>query len=124
MGHTLLMGRRTYESVGRPLSGRRTIVVASRPITGVEIVSVPEEALVMLAPTETLFVTGGARLFEEFLPRADFLYLTRVDLAPEGDTFFPPFEHLLTGPYRLLQREEHAGFTFEDYEREVAEAGE
>lgn len=119
MGHTLLMGRRTYESIGRPLSGRRAIVVASRPIAGVDVVSTPDDAVRMVAPSGTLFVIGGVRLFERFLPSAELLYLTRVDLIPEGDTCFPPFEHLLEGSYRLVWREEHPGFTFEDYERKT-----
>jgi dihydrofolate reductase len=115
MGHTLLMGRRTYEAIGRPLDGRRVLVLSSRPVPGVETFTSPASALSALNADELLFITGGVLLFKEFLERSDLLHLTRIDAEPEGDTRFPPYEHLLGTHFRLTAREAHPGFTFEDY---------
>lgn len=116
-GHAVLMGRRTYEAIGGLLQGRRNVVLTSHPIHGVETHNSVDAALRALTNQYLVFVIGGASLFEIFLPRADFLYLTPVDQSPDGDTFFPPYEHLLTTTFHLTGVEQHPGFRFEDYER-------
>lgn len=92
LGHTVIMGRRTFESIGKPLPGRRNIVVSRNKnwfAEGCEVFVSLDTALDSCAPKEQIFVIGGASLFGEALPNADRLYVTEVDAAPEGDTFFP-----------------------------------
>ncbi len=115
MGHAVLMGRRTYESLGRPLPGRRMLVVTSSPVAGVECFPTPDAALQAAAEEPWVFVIGGAALFQTFLNRCDALYLTFVDQDPEGDVLFPPYDHLLGTRYLLSSREDHDGYTFADY---------
>lgn len=109
-GHHVIMGRRTWESQnGRPLPKRVNVVVTSRSnydAPGAELVSSLDEALELArAAGETeAFVIGGCRLYEEALPRADRLYLTRVHARPEGDTHFPGFD---PANWRELERVEH-----------------
>ncbi len=117
LGHAVLMGRRTWESLGRPLPGRRNVVVSSREVPGVESYRTVEEALGALAGAERVFVIGGAALYERVLACADELYLTLVDQEPEGDTRFPPYEELLRTGYRLAGREDREGYHFVDYIR-------
>ena len=91
MGHPIIMGRKTFQSIGRPLPGRQNIVVSRNTgftATGVEIVHSIDEAIALTAG-EDAFVIGGATLYIEALPRANKLYMTEVDAMPEGDTFFP-----------------------------------
>jgi len=90
MGHVLVMGRRTYESIGRPLPGRRTVVLSRSGFAapGVTVVD-GWEALRGIDPGSTLFLAGGAQLYAEALPACAELLLTHVDLAPEADAFFP-----------------------------------
>src|SRR5476651_2385608 len=93
MGHTLLMGRKTYGDVGKPLPGRKTIVLSRQGGTfeGAETLTDWRK----LDPKRIqgdLFVAGGAEIFAQMLPYCSDLYLTVVQQKPEGDTFFPPFE--------------------------------
>jgi len=90
MGQALLMGRKTYESIGRPLPGRTTIVLSRSGFTapGVLVARDWQEAA-RLAPDLKLFLAGGAALYAEALPWCSELLLTHVDLAPEADAFFP-----------------------------------
>ncbi len=91
MGHPIIMGRKTFESIGRPLPGRQNIVVSRNTgftATGVEVTHSIDEAIALTAGADA-FVIGGATLYIEALPRADKLYVTEVDATPEGDTFFP-----------------------------------
>lgn len=116
-GHTVLMGRRTFESIGRPLPNRRNVVVSSSPQQGVETYTTVPEALEALKDEERVFVIGGGQLYACLLDSADELYLTLVDKDVEGDTFFPPYEHLLETRFREAAREEHEGYAFVDYAR-------
>ena len=116
-GHAVLMGRRTYESIGRPLPHRRNIVLTSRPIPGVETHATVEMALAAVQGEERVFVIGGGQLYAALLEKADELYLTLVHQEVEADTFFPPYEHLLAGTFHEVAREQHDGFTFVDYVR-------
>ena len=91
MDHPIIMGRKTFESIGRPLPGRQNLVVSRNTgftATGVEVVHSIDDAIALTAGADT-FVIGGATLYIEALPRADKLYVTEIDATPEGDTFFP-----------------------------------
>jgi dihydrofolate reductase len=95
LGHVLVMGRRTYESIGRPLPGRTTVVLTRQPgwSAGADEVVVAHDLDTALERAGTLgdevFVVGGAEVYAAALGRADRLLLTFVDLAPEGDATFP-----------------------------------
>ena len=96
MGTPMIMGRATYDSIGRPLPGRTNIVVSRNPSfspAGVVAVSTPGEALVValreVDEGEDISVIGGGQIYRQFLPMAGRLELTMVDDAPEGDTTFP-----------------------------------
>lgn len=95
-GHPILMGRKTWESIGRPLPGRLNLVLTRDPAfqaEGVEVVRSPEEALEKTGDRPWLFVIGGEHVYGAFLPRAERLYLTRVDAETEGgDAFFPEWD--------------------------------
>ncbi|HEY0094211.1 MAG TPA: dihydrofolate reductase [Archangium sp.] len=122
MGHTLLMGRKTYESIGRPLPGRTMLVVTRQQgwaPEGIEVAHSLEEALAR-ARGDEVFLAGGAQLYEQAMDRVGRLYLTRIDREYEGDTFFPEVE--LSG-WRLVAEEHHPAtaaeppFSFLTYER-------
>ncbi|KQP62471.1 diacylglycerol kinase [Methylobacterium sp. Leaf111] len=124
MGKPLLMGRKTFASIGRPLPGRRTIVLTRDPAFAVPEVAVAQDwagALAAAEGADELMVAGGGEIYALALPHADRIHLTEVDLAPEGDTVFPPFDRAL---YRETRREAHppgehdaCGFSFVDLER-------
>lgn len=92
MGHPVIMGRKTWESIGRPLPGRRNIVVSRNTelqLTGAEVVNSLDAALASLSEFPRVFVIGGEQLFTQAFPKADRLYITEIDLDVEGgDTFF------------------------------------
>ncbi len=90
-GHAVIMGRKTYDSIGRPLPKRHNIVITrqSIEIEGCSVVHTLEEALSLLNPDEESFIIGGAQIYELALPLADRLYLTRVGGQFQGDTYFP-----------------------------------
>jgi dihydrofolate reductase len=92
MGHSVIMGRKTWESIGRPLPGRRNIIVsrnANYEATGGELVGSLDEALKSLSEFPRVFVIGGEQLFTQAFPKADRLYITEIDMDIEGgDTFF------------------------------------
>jgi len=92
MGFPVIMGRKTWESIGRPLPGRRNIVVsrnASLTLTGAEVAGSLDEALNRLSDTPRVFVIGGEQLFTQAFAKADQLYITEIDMEVDGgDTFF------------------------------------
>lgn len=92
MGHPVIMGRKTWDSIGRPLPGRRNIVVSRNQdlqLTGAELVHSLDEALNSLGEFSRVFVIGGEQLFKQAFDKADQLYITEIDLDIEdGDTFF------------------------------------
>ncbi|QSR42330.1 type 3 dihydrofolate reductase [Aeromonas dhakensis] len=109
LGKPVLMGRKTFESIGRPLPGRRNLVISRNPdyrADGVEVIDSVDAALALLAGSDVteLMVIGGGHLYGQLLPRADRLYLTRIDLAVEGDTRFPAFDE---GGWSCIERESH-----------------
>jgi len=95
MGHHVIMGRRTWEEVGRPLPGRTNIVISrSAAFTAEGAVAVPslDEALKSAKGDDEAFIVGGALIYELALPVADRMYLTLIDQEFDADTFFPPFD--------------------------------
>jgi dihydrofolate reductase len=116
MGHTMVMGRKTYDSIGRALPGRRTIVITRQQgwhAPSVEVAHSLPEALALAGPAD-VFVIGGSEVYREAMPYADQMLLTEIKQAPEGDTFFPAFA---PEDWRETAREPHAGYTFVTYER-------
>lgn len=124
MGGTVVMGRKTFESIGRPLPGRTNVVVTRRgdfAHEGVEVVHSLEEAL---RKYPDAIIIGGAEIYREALPFADRLYLTRIHASYEGDTRFPDWD---TGEWTLMSTERHEHgenfphpFEFLVYERKQA----
>lgn len=95
MGHPIIMGRKTYESIGRPLPGRENIVITRNPefkAEGVTIVHSLEEAVKRKDPKEELFIIGGAEIYKSALPQVDKLYITRIEKDFDGDVFFPEID--------------------------------
>ncbi|MBH0026630.1 type 3 dihydrofolate reductase [Pseudoalteromonas sp. SWN29] len=93
-GKPVIMGRKTFESIGRPLPGRRNIIITrNREYTaqGIEVVTTPEAALELVCAVEEVMIIGGGNIYEQFLPKAERLYLTFIDLDIKGDTQFPDY---------------------------------
>jgi len=116
-GHPVLMGRGTCETLSTPLTKRRNVVLSSHSIDGVETYSTIAGAFDALRNEGDVYVIGGGRIFAQLLTSASELRLTIVERKVEGDTFFPPYEHLVGSAFRLVNREQHEGFSFEDYVR-------
>jgi len=126
MGHCLLMGRKTWESIGRPLPGRTSIVItrnARFEAPGAVVVGDFDAALAEARSRDDdeAFVFGGAAIYALALPRADRLYLTRVRASPAGDAWFPEYDE---SEWSLVSRQDHpaderheVAFSFEEYER-------
>ncbi|SDO42220.1 type 3 dihydrofolate reductase [Alkalicoccus daliensis] len=92
MGKTVVMGRKTYESIGKPLPGRKNVVLTSNKEfyeEGIYAVHEPEEIRAMASEEEELVIMGGAALYEIFMEDASRLYITHIDASFEGDTYFP-----------------------------------
>lgn len=107
MSKPIIMGRKTYDSIGRPLPGRQNIVISRNQglaIDGCDVVGSIEEALELVSDVEEVMVIGGGFLYSQMILNADKLYLTFIDLEVEGDTHFPEFEHL---NLREVGRESH-----------------
>ncbi|MDR3428696.1 dihydrofolate reductase [Silvimonas sp.] len=106
LGRPILMGRKTWDSLGRPLPGRRNLVVTRQTdwqAAGAEAYPSIEAALAACPDVESVFVIGGGEIYRQALAIADVLYLTEVALAPQGDAFFPEFDRAVWQP---AQREE------------------
>jgi len=124
MGHVLLMGRTTYDSIGRPLPGRTTVVLTRQADWSAPGVRVAHDLESALALTRTLdgevFVVGGAQLYTATLPIADRLVLTRVEQSPPGDTFFP---HVDWSVWQEVSSRPYAGFSIDTYDRVYSAPG-
>jgi dihydrofolate reductase len=95
MGAPILMGRKTYESIGRPLPGRTNIIISRNPTysqPGCLVFNDIDKALASCGDVEEVFVIGGSDFYKSMLPVADTLYLTQIDQEFPGDTFFPEFD--------------------------------
>ena len=122
-GHPVIMGRKTYESLGRPLPNRTNVVISRTPreIEGCTVVNSLEEAIALFPKEEEVFIIGGAQIYALALDIADKFYLTRVGHSYEGDTSFPEWD---ASQWQLLNKESFERgekypypFTFEEYIR-------
>ncbi len=108
MGHHLVMGRKTFDSIGRPLPGRTTVVITRRPDFAPEGVlvarSIPE-ALRLAAGDPEIFIAGGEQIYRQTLPLSGRIYLTRIEKEFAGDTCFPEFDE---SEWRLVADQPHA----------------
>ncbi len=106
LGKPVVMGRNTFESIGRPLPGRLNVIITRNRnyfAEGITCVPSPEAALELLRDQAEIMVIGGATIYQQFLPRADQLFLTFIDLDTEGDTWFPDYQAL--GQWQELERQ-------------------
>ncbi len=95
MGHHIVMGRKTYESIGKPLPGRTTVIVtrdANYRMEGCLTANSLEAAVAICGDDPEIFFVGGAEMYAQVLPRADRLYLTEIQAEYEGDAWFPSFD--------------------------------
>jgi len=104
-GHVILMGRKTFESIGKPLPNRTTILLSRSQFSypGVQTIS-SLEALSPLVANRQVFICGGAQIYEQVLPLCSDLYLTLVKRVVDGDAFFPPFEDQFEKVVEILER--------------------
>lgn len=124
MGKPIVMGRLTHESIGRALPGRRNVILSRQDdflADGCDVVASVEEALELLRDEEEVMIIGGGNIYEQFLPMAQTIYLTRVDADLQGDTFFP---ELRAEDWELIGRDEYpandereTGFVIEELQR-------
>lgn len=93
-GNVVIMGRRSYEEIGKPLPNRTTIVISStQNYDGENCMTAKSVAeAIEMAGERDIYISGGARVYEEALPLVEKMYITEVDLEVEGDTYFPPFD--------------------------------
>ena len=122
-GHPVIMGRKTWESLGRPLPNRTNVVITRQELAleGCTVVHSLAEALALFPAEEEVFIIGGAQIYAEAMPLADRFYLTRVGHAYAGDTLFPAWEER---DWQLVASESFPcgadypyPFVFERYER-------
>lgn len=121
LNNPIIMGRKTFESIGsKPLPNRRNIVITRQSLANMnscEVVESPAAAVELLAGSERVFIIGGGKIYQQFLPQATHLYLTEIDAEIEGDTYFPQFDK---SEWEITNRESHAGkppFAFVNYQR-------
>jgi dihydrofolate reductase len=124
MGHTLIMGRTNFESIGRPLPGRRTVVLTRRPdwsFPGVTVVhdaaaglDAALDAIAAETGDDMFFVFGGGEIYRELLPRVDILELTEIEAALPGDVHFPP---VTWAEWTEVSRDRQNGFAWVRYTR-------
>lgn len=123
-GNTIIMGRKTYESIGKPLPNRRNIVISRNVNTsyeGVEVVHSLDDAFTISKNDNNIFVIGGSNIYEQALDRVDILYITEIKKNFLGDVFFPELEK---DQWKELSREDHETsegleFSFLSYQRVI-----
>ncbi|MGZ3871781.1 MAG: dihydrofolate reductase [Mucilaginibacter sp.] len=105
-GHTVIMGRKTYDSVGKPLPNRRNIIITRQDITinGCEVVNSLEAAIALCEDEEEVFIVGGAEIYRQAIKLTDRIYLTVVHQQFEADSFFPEID---TKAWKEVYREDH-----------------
>ena len=125
-GHTIIMGRKTFESVGKPLPKRRNIIITRQDIKieGCEIVNSIEAALSLAKDEQEVFITGGAEIYKQSLHLTDRIYLTIVHKKFEGDSFFPEIDKQ---EWKEVFRDDHQAdeknslpYSFITLEREIS----
>jgi dihydrofolate reductase len=107
MGHHLIMGRKTYESIGRPLPGRKNVIITRNKnykAEGCIVVTSLKEGLEVAKKDSEAFIFGGGEVFKEALPRVTKIYMTRIHQSFNGDTYFP---HLDRREWHEVSREDH-----------------
>lgn len=124
MSKPIIMGRKTFESIGRPLPGRKNIIITrdeSYVAEGCDVVYSIEDAIRLAGDVEEVMVIGGANIYQQFMERCDHLYLSRVLGEFEGDAWFPEIEF---NDWRLIEKEDHKAdeknecdYSFQVYER-------
>jgi dihydrofolate reductase len=117
MGHHIVMGRKTFESIGRLLPGRTTVIVTRQrdfAVPGAIIAHSLADALRAAASDDEVFIIGGAELFRQALPIADRIHLSIVDAEPAGDTFMPEIDPAV---WRVAVSEDYPGFRYQRLER-------
>jgi dihydrofolate reductase len=124
MGHHIIMGRKTYESLGRLLPGRTTVIVsrqAGYQIDGAKVAGSLQEAIDACDGDDEVFVIGGAEIYRQALGLADRLYLTEIDAVFAGDAWFPEFDRTEWSECVREQAESGAGlrYSFVNYERRI-----
>lgn len=116
MGKPIIMGRLTYESIGRPLPGRQNIIITRQHgyvAEGCDVVGSPAEAIAVAVGADELMVIGGGEIYVLFLPLAERIYLTRVDSEIEGDAYFPALDE---SEWRLASREQRNADTAHEFD--------
>lgn len=123
-GHPVVMGRKTFESLGRPLPNRTNVVITRQKgyrAEGCTVAGSLEEAIALFDPSEELFIIGGGEIYRQAMPLADKLYLTVVCADYEGDTWFPAWD---AADWELVNEERHERgaafehpYVFRDYVR-------
>jgi dihydrofolate reductase len=105
-GHTVIMGRKTYDSVGKPLPNRRNIIITRQNITidGCEVVKSIEDALVLCADEEEVFIVGGAEIYRQSIHLTNRIYLTIVHQKFDADSFFPEINY---DEWEEIEREDY-----------------
>lgn len=120
LNHPIIMGRKTFESIGRPLPNRINIVITHDLNYGKEGIIVAhslEEALRQAQSDDEVFVIGGGQIFKEAMPKADKLYLTIVEGNPEADTFFPDYSQFKKITFEKDNEEDGLKYKFLDLEK-------
>ena len=118
MGKPVVMGRKTFESIGRPLPGRQNIVISTNQsliIEGVDVVHSIDQAITVAGSCDELMVIGGARLYQQMLPLAETLYVTDIDLDIAGDAFFPDFNVYQWSQSNIEKHRSKTGIGFSTY---------
>jgi len=116
MGKPIVMGRKTYESIGRPLPGRQNIVVTRNPdfvAEGCDVVPSIDAAIEVAGHAAEIMIIGGSHIYEAFLPRVDRIYLTRVQAEVEGDAYLP---ELSSNEWQETAVEEHCADESNDHD--------
>lgn len=124
LGHHIVMGRKTYDSIGRPLPGRTSIVISRQATYAdpqVRAARSLDEALQLASGDHEVFITGGSQIFAMALPHVDRMYLTRIHCELDGDTHFPDVDW---SRWRLIEQQTHRAddrnqydYSFQTYER-------
>lgn len=124
MGHHLLMGRKTFDSIGRALPGRTSVVISRSAIyddPDIRVARSLDEAIEIAAADDEIFVTGGAQIFELALPKIERIYLTRIHCTLDGDTFFPKVDwerwRLIDEQHGVADAKNQFDYSFQTYDR-------
>ncbi len=126
LGKPIIMGRKTFDSIGHPLPGRQNIVITSNPCwsaAGCDVANSVDQALALVKNADEAMLIGGASLYQQTIERADTLYLTRIDHAYHGDAWFPEFNpqqwKVVEENFYAADQNNANSFSFVKYIREI-----